>query len=176
MVTTFTRWRDETRRELTEVGTEVDVDGVLGPAAPAEPGVRVRGRIDRLERDAEGRLVIVDVKTGKSPVSKDDAQNHAQLAAYQLAVSEGLLEQGTEPGGGKLVYIGKAGASGATEREQDPMNPQSRDDWRAQVHRAAAATAGPQFTARVNDGCAHCPVRPGCPAHARADGHGEEPR
>lgn len=176
MVTAFTHWRDDTRRELTEVGTEVDVDGVLGPAAPTAPGVRVRGRIDRLERDAEGRLVIVDVKTGKSPVSKDDAQNHAQLAAYQLAVSEGLVEPGAEPGGGKLVYIGKAGASGATEREQDPMNPQSRDDWRAQVHRAAAATAGPQFTARVNDGCAHCPVRPGCPAHTRADGSGEEPR
>ena len=33
-----------------------------------------------------------------------------------------------------------------------------------QVHRAAAATAGPDFTARVNDGCSHCPVRRSCPA------------
>ena len=32
---------------------------------------------------------------------------------------------------------------------------------------AAAATAGPQFAARVNDGCSHCPIRPSCPAHAR---------
>ena len=31
---------------------------------------------------------------------------------------------------------------------------------------AAAATAGPQFPARANDGCTHCPMRPGCPAHA----------
>ncbi len=29
---------------------------------------------------AAGRLVIVDIKTGKTPVSKDDAQQHAQLA------------------------------------------------------------------------------------------------
>ena len=102
--------------ELTEVGTEIDVDGAVKPA-----GVRVRGRLDRLERDGEGRLVVVDVKTGKTPVSKDDAQRHAQLAMYQLAVAEGLLPQGDTPGGGRLVYLGKAAAGGATEREQDPQ-------------------------------------------------------
>ena len=58
------------------------------------PAVRVRGRLDRLERDSAGRLVVVDIKTGKSPVSKDDAQRHAQLAMYQLAVAEGLLPTG----------------------------------------------------------------------------------
>ncbi|MGB5796510.1 MAG: hypothetical protein WBH51_12070 [Mycolicibacter algericus] len=35
---------------------------------------------------------------------------------------------------------------------------------------AAAATAGPQFTARVNDGCRHCPIRPICPAHTGGSG------
>ena len=74
--------------------------------------MRVRGRVDRLERDAAGRLVVVDVKTGKSPVSKDDAQRHAQLAMYQLAIAEGLLPQGDQPGGGRLVYLGKTGAAG----------------------------------------------------------------
>ena len=59
----------------------------------------------------EGRLVVVDVKTGKSPVSKDDAQRHAQLAMYQLAIAEGLLPQGDTPGGGRLVYLGKTGAA-----------------------------------------------------------------
>ncbi len=165
MIETFTRWREDTRRELTEVGTEVDVDGVLVAPGPAQPAVRLRGRIDRLERDAEDRLVIVDIKTGKSPATKDDAQRHAQLAAYQLAVAQGLLAEGSEPGGGKLVYVGKAGASGAVEREQDPMTPPVRDDWRDAVQQAAAATAGPKFTARVNAGCGHCPVRPNCPAH-----------
>jgi hypothetical protein len=32
------------------------------------------------------------------------------------------------------------------------------------VHQAAAATQGPQFLARINDSCAHCPVRAICPA------------
>ncbi|WP_025735728.1 ATP-dependent DNA helicase [Mycobacterium genavense] len=165
MIEAFVEWRAQTRSELTEVGVEVNVDGVLG--APGEDGgqVRLRGRVDRLERDGAGRLVIVDIKTGKTPVSKDDAQQHAQLAMYQLAVAEGLLADGDEPGGARLVYIGKTGPAGATVREQDPLTVAGRDDWRDLVTRAAAATAGPQFVARRNDGCSHCPIRQWCPAH-----------
>jgi RecB family exonuclease len=168
MIQAFLAWRDQTRAELTEVGVEVDVDGVLESRGGAS--VRLRGRVDRIERDAAGRLVIVDVKTGKTPVSKDDAQRHAQLAAYQLAVAEGLVAQGDEPGGARLLYLGKTGSAGATEREQDPLTPEARAEWRNLVRDAAEATAGPQFVARVNDGCTHCPLRPSCPAHVDAEG------
>lgn len=169
MVQAFLEWRAQTRGELTEVGVEVEVDGTLAPprdGAGRGGEIRLRGRVDRLERDAAGRLVIVDVKTGKTPVSKDDAQQHAQLALYQLAVAEGMLEAGVEPGGARLVYLGKAGAAGATVREQDPLTTAGRDEWRDLVRLAADATAGPQFVARRNDGCAHCPIRRCCPAHA----------
>ncbi|MDT5215918.1 MAG: hypothetical protein QOK18_4157 [Mycobacterium sp.] len=169
MLSTFAQWHAQTRQEFTEVGSEVDVDGVLLPGEDG-PGVRVRGRVDRLERDAEGRLVVVDLKTGKSPVSKDDAQRHAQLAMYQLAIAEGLLPEGDEAGGGRLVYLGKPGASGATERDQDALTPQACEDWRASVREAVAASQGPQFMARVNDGCAHCPVQAMCPAQAALGG------
>ncbi|GLE53436.1 hypothetical protein ATCCBAA256_29980 [Mycobacterium montefiorense] len=50
-------------------------------------------------------------------------------------------------------------------REQDPLTPAVRDEWRDLVMRAADATAGPQFVARRNDGCSHCPIRPSCPAY-----------
>jgi superfamily I DNA/RNA helicase/RecB family exonuclease len=166
MLQTFLQWRARTRSELTEVGVEVEVDGDLDTRGSPAGRVRLSGRVDRLERDAAGRLVVVDVKTGKTPVSKDDAQRHAQLAAYQLAVAEGLLPHGDEPGGARLVYLGRTGSGGATEREQDPLTPAARDEWRSLVRQAAAATAGPQFVARINDGCPHCPVRPSCPAHA----------
>lgn len=169
MLETFTRWRADSRDQLTEVATEIDVDGVIVEPGPDGPGVQVRGRLDRLERDQADRLVVVDLKTGKSPVTKGDAQKHAQLATYQLAVAAGLLPHGDEPGGGRLVYLGKAGAAGATEREQDPMTPDSRSDWLGTVADAAAATAGPQFAARINDGCANCPVRSSCPAQAVGD-------
>jgi RecB family exonuclease len=164
MLSTFAQWRAQTRSELTEVGTEIDVDGTVGP------GVRVRGRLDRLERDEAGRLVVVDIKTGKTPVTKDDAQRHAQLAMYQLAVAEGLLPQGDVPGGGRLVYLGKTATNGATERTQDPQTEATRAEWLEAVQQAAAATQGPEFVARINDGCAHCPVRAMCPAQQAAGG------
>jgi RecB family exonuclease len=170
MIQAFVGWRAQTRRELAEIGVEVDIDGAV--KTPGGAQVRLRGRIDRIERDGAGRLVVVDMKTGKTPVSKDGAQRHAQLAAYQLAVAEGLLPFGDEPGGARLVYLGKTGADGATEREQDPLTPAAREDWRNLVRQAAAATAGPQFPARVNDGCTHCPIRPSCPAHTGTDGSG----
>lgn len=167
MLQAFIEWRARTRGTLTEVGVEVEIDGTV--ATPDGGEVRVRGRVDRLERDAAGRLVIVDVKTGKTPVSKDDAQQHAQLAMYQLAVTEGLVAGGadtTEPGGARLVYLGRAGACGAAEREQDPLTATGGEEWREVIRRAADATSGPGFVARRNDGCTHCPVRPYCPAHA----------
>jgi RecB family exonuclease len=113
---------------------------------------------------------VVDIKTGKTPVSKDDAQRHAQLAMYQLAVAEGLLPQGDTPGGGRLVYLGKTSAGGAAEREQDPQTEDTRAEWLEQIRQAAAATQGPGFLARVNDGCTHCPVRAMCPAQTAAGG------
>jgi RecB family exonuclease len=181
MLAAFISWRAATRHELTEVGTEVELDGVLAEPSDGLPGVRVRGRIDRLERDAQGRLVVVDVKTSRSPVTKDDAQQHAQLGLYQLAVSAGLLDvdhgDGDSPGGGRLVYVGKAAASGsATEREQSAVGPDDTAQWLQTVRAAAAATAGPHFAARVNDGCSHCPIKPTCPAHTTgAHTPGEEP-
>ncbi len=172
MIEAFVEWRAQTRGRLTEVGVEIEIDGTL--ETPRDDGgeVRLRGRVDRLERDAAGRLVIVDIKTGKTPVSKDDAQQHAQLGMYQLAVAEGMVAAGDEPGGARLVYLGKTGAAGVAEREQDPLTTAAQDEWRNVVRRAADATAGPQFIARRNDGCPHCPVRPCCPAHVRPDGKG----
>ncbi|KUH65554.1 ATP-dependent DNA helicase [Mycolicibacterium novocastrense] len=170
MLATFERWRAQTRGQLTEVGSEIGVDGVVVDGGEHGPDVRVRGRVDRLERDSEGRLVVVDLKTGKSPVTKDGAQNHAQLAMYQLAIAEGLLAQGDSPGGGRLVYLGKTCASGPTERTQDALTPEKHDQWRDTVRAAAAATQGPEFVARINDGCGHCPVRAMCPAQAATGG------
>ncbi|OBH52111.1 ATP-dependent DNA helicase [Mycobacterium mantenii] len=166
MLEAFFEWRSQTRGALTEVGVEVEIEGTVATGDGGE--VRLRGRVDRLERDAAGRLVIVDIKTGKTPVSKDDAQQHAQLAMYQLAVAAGLVGNGTdnvEPGGARLVYLGKAGASGVAEREQDPLTAAAGDEWREVIARAADATSGPRFIARRNAGCSHCPIRPSCPAH-----------
>ncbi|MHA7241110.1 ATP-dependent helicase [Arthrobacter sp. TMS1-12-1] len=70
----------------TEVDFAVDLDLRL---ADAERLVRLRGQIDRLEVDAEGRFVVVDLKTGKSSPAGADIPRHPQLAAYQTALASG---------------------------------------------------------------------------------------
>ncbi len=67
-------------REL--VAAECPVEIQVGRAV-------VRGNVDRLERDPEGRLVVADLKTGRSGPTSNEVARHAQLGVYQLAVEEG---------------------------------------------------------------------------------------
>ncbi|MGS2806048.1 ATP-dependent helicase [Nocardia sp. MW-W600-9] len=169
MLETFLSWVRTTRGELTQAGVEVPVDCVLPARAEDERAVRIRGRIDRLERDAQGRFVIVDVKTGKTPVSAKAVAEHAQLATYQVAAAHGALDAEesavpADPGGARLVYVAKPHhKTGATERAQTALDAEGLDTWRDTIHDAAAATRGPGYLAVRNDGCRHCPVAGSCP-------------
>ena len=168
MLDTFEKWLAGTRGELTEAGVEVNVEGVLEARTDEEPAVALRGRIDRLEHDLDGRPVIIDIKTAKTVMSKDDARNHNQLATYQVAAAAGAIdgEPAGEPGGARLVFVAKPhNKEGATQRVQEAPTPEKLQEWRDIVHQAASATQGPQFQAYVNDGCRHCPVQSSCPAH-----------
>lgn len=168
MLNTFEAWLHGTRGELTEIGVEVEVEGILESRSEGEPSVALRGRIDRLERDADGRPVIIDVKTAKTVMSKEDARRHSQLATYQVAAAAGAIagEPAGEPGGARLVFVAKShNKDGATQRIQPAPTPEVLEEWRNTVHEAASATQGPTFVAFVNDGCRHCPVKSSCPAH-----------
>ncbi|CCQ17054.1 putative ATP-dependent DNA helicase [Rhodococcus sp. AW25M09] len=168
MLETFENWLQGSRGELTEAGVEVRVDGVLAARSDDEPAVALRGRIDRLEHDPDGRPVIIDVKTAKTVMSKEDAQGHHQLATYQVAAAAGAIEgePAGEPGGARLVFVAKPhNKDGATQRIQQVPTPEQLEHWRDTVHLAASATQGPTFEARINDGCRHCPVKSSCPAH-----------
>lgn len=168
MLASFLTWREQTRAQLTEAAVEraLEVD--------VAEGVRVRGRVDRLEIDTHGRPVIIDVKTGKTPISKADAEAHPQLAVYQLATALGAFAETlagpdrtagrTAPGGARLVYLSRAGTA-AKERAQEPLDDEGLEQWREAVGAAARATEGPLFVGRENDSCPRCPVRTACPVH-----------
>ncbi|MCQ1999310.1 ATP-dependent helicase [Arthrobacter zhaoxinii] len=125
-----------------EVELPVEIDGAVRTAL-------LRGQIDRLEVDAEGRLFIVDLKTGKSAPKKDDLQGHPQLAAYQEAVREGALPDAPAvPGGAALVQLGTTN-KGVSVQEQQPLDP---DDTTARdMVRNAAVLMSAAFFETVHD-------------------------
>jgi RecB family exonuclease len=178
MLRSFLAWRDGTRRELTEQAVEESVTARLNAPDGSGVDIAIRGRVDRLEIDDHGRPVIVDVKTGKSPISAAKAAEHPQLAVYQLAVALGAFAEAltsppasegsaaaTVPGGARLVYLQRDGQK-AKERAQTPLDADGVEHWREQVATAARMTEGPVFVGHENDACPRCPVRTACPVHS----------
>ena len=120
------------------------------------------GSVDRVEIDAQGRVYIVDLKSGASDVTKDAAQEHKQLAGYQLAIYEESfteIKPGGESGGAELVFLGNDSKS-ASVKKQGPLDHQT---IKAQVIEAADAMSAAQFSATVNKHCRTCSVSLICP-------------
>ncbi|GAA5183611.1 hypothetical protein GCM10023322_23300 [Rugosimonospora acidiphila] len=130
--------------------------------------VRIKGRVDRLEVDDQGRLVVIDLKTGKSTsVTEADLPTQPQLGAYQAAVELGAFpDVGDEPGGASLVQLGSHAA--AKEQEQPPLAESADPAWATtMVRRTAATMAAATFQAVVNSKCRACPVRTSCPVSGK---------
>ncbi|MGI4895354.1 MAG: ATP-dependent helicase [Janthinobacterium lividum] len=142
----------------TLVAVETDVDVRIGRAL-------LRGRVDRLERDAQGRPVVIDLKTGKSQPSKAELARHPQLGVYQLAADEGAFgPQLAVSGGAVLVQLGGSQKEAPVQR-QPPLAQDADPDWAADlVAHAAAGMAGSSFEAVVGPHCGYCPVVSSCPA------------
>ncbi|SDE24548.1 Superfamily I DNA or RNA helicase [Blastococcus fimeti] len=158
MLARFLRWHAANDREL--VGVEENFDVLVGRA-------RLRGQVDRLERDADGRLVVVDLKTGKT-VAKN-TEEHGQLAAYQVAVAAGGFgEHGGVPGGAALLQVG----SGAKAKEQHqpplPADVPVETTWAGElITEMGEGMGAATFEVRTGSHCARCPARRSCPMHER---------
>lgn len=131
--------------------------------------VQLRGSVDRLDVDGHGEVRVIDYKTGSSKPRADDLPRHAQLGAYQLAVTAGAFGHlGVEPrsGGAALLHLGKAAGQKTTIQAQTPLSHDDDPAWAERlVRETGEAMAGAQFTATPSDDvCRTCPVRSSCPA------------
>jgi RecB family exonuclease len=133
-------------------------------AVQLEAGVQIRGRVDRLEVDDAGRLVVVDLKTGRSAPTGDELAEYPQLGAYQAAVEAGAFaDLGDQSGGAMLVQLG-GDQKQAREQAQPPLAQAEDPGWAAaMVRRTAGAMAASTFQAVQNNRCRSCPVRHSCP-------------
>jgi superfamily I DNA/RNA helicase/RecB family exonuclease len=164
MVDKLLRWLVNNPRRLIAIESEFAVRVADDPARPIE----LAGRVDRLERDEAGRLVVIDLKTGKSTsVTQAEVAQHPQLGAYQAAVEAGAFaDYGQQSGGAALVQLG-IGAE-AREQAQPPVREAEDPGWaRAMVRRTADTLAASTFNAVANSKCRVCPVRTSCPVSGK---------
>jgi superfamily I DNA/RNA helicase/RecB family exonuclease len=126
----------------------------------------VKGTVDRLEQDGEGRLHVVDLKTGKSAPAKADLDRHPQLGVYQLAVDAGGFDDlapGAGSGGARLVHLGTDTKSLGVQAQR-PLGDDDEPTWAADLVAATAdGMAASTFPASVNAMCRFCDVARCCP-------------
>ncbi len=116
----------------------------------------LKGSIDRVERSVDGSVVIVDLKTGTPVTSQSVIDAHPQLAAYQLAYAEGILNDALaahgehRPGGAKLLYI-KQGLGDRLYREgvQRAMSAEQLEEFRDRVREASMLIAAAEFAGAI---------------------------
>lgn len=165
----FLRWHVMDRTGRTPAASEHDFDVTL---EAGEYEVRIRGSMDRVERDADGRAYVVDFKTGKQSPTKDEVARHPQLAVYQLAVREGAVDEvfdGTRPesGGAELVQLRqpapKKEGGDAVPKVQAQQPPDT--EWVSDLLATAAGRVlDERFTPSTGQHCTHCTFRASCSA------------
>lgn len=165
----FLRWHVMDRTGRTSAASEHDFDVTL---EAGEYEVRIRGSMDRVERDADGRAYVVDFKTGKQSPTKDEVARHPQLAVYQLAVREGAVDEIFDghrpvPGGAELVQLRqpapkKEGGDALPKvQAQEPPTTEWVSDLLAT---AAGRVLDERFTPTTGQHCTHCTFRASCSA------------
>ncbi|WP_405990914.1 ATP-dependent helicase [Streptomyces sp. NBC_00986] len=168
----FLKWHVDSngiRTGRTPVASEHDFDVTL---EAGDYEVRIRGSMDRVEADGEGRAYVVDFKTGKQTPTAREVERHPQLAVYQLAVREGAVDEAfdgvrPEPGGAELVQL----RQGAAQRDggetlpkvqaQEPLE----GEWAGELLATAAGKVlDERFTPTAGQHCTHCAFRASCSA------------
>ncbi|MGW1410195.1 ATP-dependent helicase [Streptomyces sp. NPDC002403] len=165
----FLRWHVMDRAGRTPVTSEHDFDVTL---EAGEYEVRIRGSMDRVEQDAEGRAYVVDFKTGKQSPTKDEVARHPQLAVYQLAVREGAVDEvfdgrRPEPGGAELVQLRQAAAKkegGEAHPKVQAQEPLAGEWVPELLATAAGRVLDERFTPTTGQHCTHCAFRASCSA------------
>ncbi len=169
----FVRWHAAGTRRLVGLEAPFDVEVVLDDGRR----IRLHGYADRLEVDDRGRLVVVDLKTGKNKPTKNEVVTHAQLALYQYAVDEGALAERLDDevaaaapaGGAELVHLGlREESATATVQRQEAHLPGStgREALRARLGRPRRCCSEEAFPATPGPVCRGCTFVPICPARS----------
>lgn len=120
-------------------------------------GTKVAGRIDRIDRMPDGRVNIVDYKTGKAR-TQEDADDSLQLSIYAMAAQQKWDYQV-----GDLVFHNLEGNVPVASKRTDFQ----LQDARERVQAVAQGIANGNFKANPEFHCAFCAFRGLCPAREK---------
>ena len=154
MLEKFYSWNRENKNTL--VGVEERFEFKLGSAL-------VSGSIDRIELTADNKYYIVDLKTGATAISYENAKENKQLQSYQLAVvNDGFKNKldHQEVSGAELIFVGDFKAKDAKPRQQEKIDSKAVTDELIQI---SVAMSDKTFTATINERCRSCAVKSSCP-------------
>jgi RecB family exonuclease len=143
--------------------------------------VRLRGSFDRVEVDTDGAVHVVDLKTQKSAVPREELPRHPQMGVYQLAVRDGALDSlpeetraavglgpvGEPPAiaGAELVLLRRGTGEGPQVQQQAAIG--KGVTWvDVAITDAEHVVRTESFAARPSDStCRMCDVKAACPAY-----------
>jgi len=159
------------RRDRALVGTELGAHATVSVPTPEGDSIDVAltGSIDRLERDMNDNLVVIDLKNMKYPPANKEIPEHAQLGVYQLFVRENGIDGHPEGGvgGAGLVQLRSAASStsdGPKVQMQEPLTGEPPTWVEIKLGEAAEIIRSETFEARRNQHCDRCAYRSACPA------------
>jgi superfamily I DNA/RNA helicase/RecB family exonuclease len=151
----------------TVLATEQDMRAEV--TLPDGQRVVLKGYADRLEIDDAGRVVVVDLKTGKYPPSK--IEENPQLGLYQHAVDHGAVDHlvggSATSGGAELWQLRKEtkGELKVQEQKPQPTDDEGLRPVERQLMQAATALRLEEFPARPERSrCERCQFATFCPA------------
>jgi superfamily I DNA/RNA helicase/RecB family exonuclease len=137
------------------IKVELDVSSEIG-------GVRWTGRVDRLERSADG-LRVIDYKSSGNAITKDEAAHSIQLAFYAMAVQEGWGEEVVA----SEMWYPRTKSRSVTTRS---VAIHELDSITEEMAAVADAIRSEDWTPRVSNDCKRCIFRRSCPAWAEGRG------
>ena len=157
----FLSWHAAARgREVVSTEQSFETDVTI-----LDRTVHLSGRVDRIERDEGGALVVVDFKTSTTAKTAKEVDGDLQLATYRRLVAE---SEGVSRGqvAAELVQLRVAqgkNASGPKVQVHEPT-PEADAQLDVSLERAVATITSQRFVATPGKACNYCQFALACPA------------
>ena len=167
------QWRVRTTARVTAYLRGIDRNqqplGVERTVSLHTETLAVTGRLDRLD-DRDGELVVVDYKTGRAPLTDDDARTSLPMALYATAVAGmfrrpcARVELHHVPTGEVLAHEHTPETLRRKVAEAESI---ASDLCRADADYVELGVGSPLFGPRVSPICTWCDFRAHCPEGQR---------